>query len=65
MSLSFIHDYVSVGINAPEEFDFKRGMHDGIFGDDDFAKKIKEKETPAIKPQLNIPELVRVACERY
>ncbi len=40
-------------------------MHDGIFGDDDFAKKIKEKETPAIKPQLNIPELVRVACERY
>lgn len=64
-AIANFHDYVSAGINVPEEFDFKRGMHDGIFGDDDFANKIKEKKTPVIKPQLNIPELVRVVCERY
>ena len=40
-------------------------MHEGIFGDDDFAKTIKEKEKTPIKSQLSIPELVQTACERY
>ncbi len=64
-AISNFHSYVCAGINVPEEFDFKRGMHEGIFGDDDFAKAIKEKEKNPIKPQLSIPELVQAACERY
>ncbi len=65
VAISNFHSYVCAGINVPEEFDFKRGMHDGIFGDDDFAKTIKENMKSAKKPQPSIPELVRAVSERY
>lgn len=64
-AISIFHGYVCAGINVPEEFDFKRGMHEGILGDDDFARSIKEKENSAIKPQLSIHELVQATCEHY
>ncbi len=65
VAISNFHSYVCAGINVPEEFDFKRGMHDGIFGNDDFAKTIKEKKNSATKPQPSISELVQAVCERY
>lgn len=64
-AISNFHSYICEGINNPEEFDFKRGIQDGIFGDDDFAHAIKEKMKTPAKTQLSIPELVQAVCQRY
>jgi len=59
------HSFVTSGIFVKDDLDFKRGISEGILGDDDFVQRVVEKGKPIPDIQLCMPELVQAACDHY
>ena len=57
--------FVNAGIGIEEELDFKRGGDEGILGDDDFVKQVREKGKLIPEVNLSIHELTEAVCDLY
>lgn len=64
-SVSRFQKFVHAGIECFEKTDFKRGMYAGIYGDDDFIKKVKDKQDSNVTNSFDMSELVDAACDLY
>ena len=64
-AISNFQSFIHAGIGIPEELDFKRGAHEGILGDDDFVKMVREKAELISEVHLSVPELVKAICDLY
>lgn len=58
-------NFVHAGLGIEEELDFKQGRDEGILGDDDFVKMVKEKGELILKSHLSIQELIEAVCDLY
>ena len=64
-AISRFHSYVMAGINSSEKTDFKQGMHEGIYGDDEFVKMVKEKAELISETSFGVSDIVYAACDLY
>lgn len=64
-AIEMFQNYVKAAIGIPEEIDFKRGIEDGILGDDNFVSMVKEKAELMPEISLSIPELTKAMCDLY
>lgn len=64
-AISNFQSFVNAGIGIEEELDFEQGRDEGILGDDDFVKRVREKGALISKDHLGIQELTEAVCDLY
>lgn len=65
IAISKFQSYVDTGIANPEQPDFKHGMYEGIYGDDEFVKNVKERAALVTETTFRVPDIIQAACELY